>query len=154
MKFVFCFITFFVFGNINSQTTQKIKFQKNSTLIYFFPKSAKSDSIIEKSNDLFYLVVPDSLKKCVVIFVENGQLLRTANDSLVRLNYMQGLKYESQFVINEIPDAPGSKTLKKEFSLISLINGTSSHKKNKILIQVVNKKEDKVLMENVFYYKN
>jgi hypothetical protein len=38
--------------------------------------------------------------------------------------------------------------------LISLINGASSYEKNKILIQIINKKEEKVVIENVFFYRN
>ena len=122
------------------------------TFIYFFPKGANTDSVVKNSNDLFYLVVPDSLKKHIVVYVENGKLVKTTNDSLVKLNYTQGLKYESQFVISEVAEAP--KKLKKEFELISLINGASSYEKNKILIQIINKKEEKVVIENIFFYRN
>ncbi|MEO6302894.1 MAG: hypothetical protein ABIP51_06960 [Bacteroidia bacterium] len=152
MKFIFYFL--FIAGTITAQTTQKIKFQKTSNLIYFFLKNNTKDSVLSKTNDLFYFVVPDSLKKTTVVFIENGQLLKTSNDSIVRLNYMPGLKYESQFVINEIPQTGGSKSLKREFNMISLINGATASQKNKINIQVVNKKEDKVLIENSFFYKD
>ncbi len=152
MKYLFYFSFLFVFTNASAQNPEKIKFQKNSTLIYFFPKGENKDSIVKNSNDLFYLVVPDSLKKHIVVYVENGKLIKTTNDSLVKLNYMQGLKYESQFVISEVAEAP--KKIKKEFELISLINGASSYEKNKILIQIINKKEEKVVIENVFFYRN
>jgi hypothetical protein len=152
MKYLIYFSILFVFTNTTAQHPEKIKFQKNSSLIYFFSKDANKDSIVKNSNDLFYLVVPDSLKKHIVVYVENGKLVKTTNDSLVKLNYMQGLKYESQFVINEVAEA--SKKIKKEFELISLINGASSYEKNKILIQIINKKEEKVVIENVFFYRN
>lgn len=152
MKYLFYFSFLFVFTNASAQNPEKIKFQKNSALIYFFPKGQNKDSIVKNSNDLFYLVVPDSLKKHIVVYVENGKLIKTTNDSLVKLNYMQGLKYESQFVISEVAEAP--KKIKKEFELISLINGASSYEKNKILIQIINKKEEKVVIENVFFYRD
>jgi len=152
MKYLFYFSFLFLFTIASAQNPEKIKFQKNSTLIYFFPKGANKDSIVKNSNDLFYLVVPDSLKKHIVVYVENGKLIKTTNDSLVKLNYMQGLKYESQFVISEVAESP--KKIKKEFELISLINGASSYEKNKILIQIINKKEEKVVIENVFFYRN
>lgn len=152
MKYLFYLSFLFIFVNASAQKPEKIKFQKNSTLIYFFPKSENKDSIVKNSNDLFYLVVPDSLKKHIIVYVENGKLVKTTNDSLVKLNYMQGLKYESQFVISEVTEAP--KKIKKEFELISLINGASSYEKNKILIQIINKKEEKVVIENVFFYRN
>lgn len=152
MKFIFYFLIFFLSETISSQTPQKIKFQKNSSLIYFFPK-AKTDSVISLSNDLFYLVIPDSLKRSIAIYIENGKMIRTSNDSIVQLNYMPGLKYESLYVINESKD-PVDNKLKKEFEFISLINGSSSYPKNKMLIQVVNKKEEKVVIENTYIYKN
>lgn len=152
MKHLFYFSFLFVFTNITAQNPEKIKFQKNSSLIYFYNKGIKTDTVIKTTNDLFYLVVPDSLKKHIVVYVENGKLVKTTNDSLVKLNYMQGLKYESQFVISEVAEAP--QKLKKEFELISLINGASSYEKNKILIQIINKKEEKVVIENVFFYRN
>ena len=154
MKHLFYFSFLFVFTNITAQNPEKIKFQKNSTLIYFFPKGANKDSIVKNSNDLFYLVVPDSLKKHIVVYVENGKLVKTTNDSLVKLNYMQGLKYESQFIINEVLSDANPKILKKKFEMISLINGASSYEKNKILIQIINKTEEKVVIENVFFYRN
>ncbi|MBA2613129.1 MAG: hypothetical protein H0U95_14260 [Bacteroidetes bacterium] len=150
MRSVFYFLIIFISGNIYSQTPAKIKFQKNSNLIYFFNKGNSTDSVVKNSTNVFYLVVPDSLKKYVTVYVENGKLLKTSNDSLVKLNYMPGLKYESQFVINEMPDTKG---FKKVFGLISLIDGPSSYQKNRILVKIINKKEEKVVIENIFFYR-
>ncbi len=152
MKFIFYLFIFYLSGTLSSQTPQKIKFQKNSSLIYFFPKG-KTDSVISTSKDLFYLVVPDSLKRSIAIYIENGKMIRSANDSIVQVSYMPGLKYESLYVIKESKD-PIDNKLKKEFEFISLINGSSSYTKNKLLIQIVNKKEEKVVIENVYIYKN
>lgn len=154
MKCIFYLFFFFGFVNANAQAPEKIKFQKNAALIYFFAKGAKADSVIKNTNDLFYLVIPDSLKKFVTVYVENGKLIKTINDSIVKLNYMQGLKYESQFIINEVPADANSKSLKKKFDMISLINGASSYQKNKILVQIINKKEEKVVIENIFFYRD
>lgn len=154
MRYLFYFLMIFVYSRANAQTPEKIKFQKNSSLIYFFAKGAKADSVIKNTNDLFYLVIPDSLKKFITVYVENGKLIKTINDSIVKLNYMQGLKYESQFIINEVPGDANSKSLKKKFDMISLINGASSYQKNKILVQIINKKEEKVVIENIFFYRD
>lgn len=151
MKFLGCFLIIFIAVTTHSQIPEKIKLKKDLSQIYFFIKGAVTDSIIKNNNDTFYLIVPDSLKKTTVIAIENGQLLKTSNDSLVRLNYMYGLKYESQYVINELPIQKGSKKFKKEFELISLINGTSSYQKNKIGVQIINKKEEKIIIETSFY---
>lgn len=152
MKFIFYFVIFCLSGTIRSQTSQKIKFQKNSSQIYFFQKG-KVDSVISPSNDLFYLIVPDSLKRSIAIYIENAKMIRSKNDSLVQLKYMPGLKYESLYIIKESKD-PTDKKLKKEFEFVSLINGSSSYVKNKMLIQIVNKREENVVMENTYIYKN
>ncbi|MBL7919754.1 MAG: hypothetical protein JNJ40_05535 [Bacteroidia bacterium] len=152
MKFISYVFIFFLSGTLNSQTPQKIKFQKNSLLIYFFPKE-KADSVISSSKNLFYLVIPDSLKRSIAVYIENGKMIRSSNDSIVQVSYMPGLKYESLYVIKESKD-PVDNKLKKEFEFISLINGSSSYTKNKLLIQIVNKKEEKVVIENVYVYKN
>jgi len=152
VKFIFYFFFSCFLGTLHSQTPGKIKFQKNSNLIYFFPKNSNTDSVVKSKTDIFYLVVPDSLKKFVTVYVENGKLLKTTSDSLVKLNYMPGLKYESQYVINEMPDS-GAKGFKKVFDLISLIDGPSSYQKSRILVKIINKKEEKVVIENVFLYR-
>lgn len=151
-KYIFYFFICFVSGNIFSQTPGKIKFQKNSDLIYFFSKNSNTDSVVKNKSDIFYLVVPDSLKRFVTVYVENGKILKTTNDSVVKLNYMPGLKYESQYVINELRDGD-SKGFKRVFELISLIDGPSSYQKNKILVKIINKKEEKVVIENIFLYR-
>jgi hypothetical protein len=152
MKFIFYFLIICLSRPIYSQTPGKIKFQKNSSLIYFFSKNSSTDSVVKNKSDVFYLVVPDSLKRFVTVYVENGKLLKTTSDSLVKLNYMPGLKYESQYVINETPDA-GAKGFKKVFDLISLIDGPSSYQKNRILVKIINKKDEKVVIENIFIYR-
>ncbi|MDP1802975.1 MAG: hypothetical protein Q8L81_16555 [Bacteroidota bacterium] len=153
MKFIFYFLIIYNSGMIYSQTPEKIKFQKNSNLIYFFSKNSNTDSVVKSKSDVFYLVVPDSLKRFVTVYVENGKLLKTTSDSLVKINYMPGLKYESQYVINEIPDT-GAKGFKKVFDLISLIDGPSSYQKNRILVKIINKKDEKVVIENIFIYRD
>jgi hypothetical protein len=152
MKFIFYFLIFCLSGTIRSQTPQKIKFQKNSSQIYFFQKG-KVDSVISPHNDLFYLVVPDSLKRSIAIYIENGKMIRSKNDSIIQLNYMSGLKYESFYIIKESKDCTHNK-LKNEFEFVSLINGSSSYVKNKMLIQIVNKNEEKVVLENIYLYKD
>jgi len=151
MKYIFYFYLFFLSGTLSSQTPQKIKFQKNSTLIYFFPKFTLSNSVINSSSGIFYLVVPDSLKKNISVRVENARLLKTENDSIVQISYMPGLKYESMYVVEESP-IPNSKKIKKEFKFITLINGTATNPKNEIHIQVINKKEEKPLIEDLYFY--
>lgn len=150
MKFIFYLFIFCLSVTLSAQTPT-IKFQKNLQIVYFFPKNTLTNSIINSSSDLFYLVVPDSLKKNISIRVENARLLKTGNDSIVKINYMPGLKYESMYVIEE-SQIPNSKKIKKEFNFITLINGTATNPKNEIHIQIINKKEEKPVIEDLYFY--
>lgn len=133
-----------------SQKVETIRIRKDPTFIYFFQKGIKSDTIANHS--LFYLVVPDSLKKSVSVYLDNGQLITTANDSIVQLNYIQSLKYECIYVSKEESGVdPNSK--RKSPELKTLVNGSSSHRLNEIFIRIINKAEDEVLLENTYYLK-
>jgi hypothetical protein len=139
---------------VKAQPVETIRFAKDPALVYFFQKGRSGDTITKSKSDLFYLLVPDSLKQDIFIFVKNGRLLTTGNDSLVRFSFLKGLSYESGYFPEEAETGkPGPRTNKK-WVLKSAINGTppagSGHK---IVIRVWNRSEDKVLMENVFYYK-
>ena len=156
IKVNFFFVILFCFNSsiIRSQKLEKIKFQKNSSVIYFFQKGVSRDTISKNSGDLFYLLVSDSLKKDIIIFIENGRLAKTLNDSIVKLYHMPGLKYESQFFIKETVSEEDLKKIQKQFQLISLINGTSNVQKDKIIIKITSKKENGLIIENAFFYKN
>lgn len=125
-----------------TQTLPVIHVKKESDKVIFFKKGIKSDSIVKGRSDLFYLVVSDSLKKNISLLIENGQLVQTKNDSLFLLRYLYGVKYEALYLKEE----------KEAFKFNSLINGASAYEKNRVLIQVVNKKDDEVLIENRFIY--
>lgn len=133
-----------------AQSVEKIKFKKQNSLLYFFQKGAKSDTIVKNKSDLFYLVVPDTLKDKIIIFVDNGQLLPTPNDSIVKLNFVRGFNYESLFLPEEQSAAGADK--KKQFHFKTLVNGTSLQPINSVRFKIVNKKEDGVIIENVFFY--
>ena len=135
-----------------SQPLQTIRFKKSNQLIYFFQKGIKSDTIVRAQSDVFYLIVPDSLKPYIFIIVDNAQLLPTQNDSLVRINYLPGFNYESLFIK---PDNTTKKPgVKPPHQLQTLVNGTSALAKNQIRIKIINKQEDEQVLENVFYYRN
>lgn len=108
----------------------------------FFQKETKSDTIIKDKNDVFYFIVPDSLKKRISVLVENGRLQTTHNDSLVKLNYLAGLKYETFF----------QKSEKGKQELKTLINGATEYPKQNILLEVLDKETGKVMLKNSFFY--
>lgn len=139
-------------GNLSAQKIETIRIRKNPELIYFFQKGLKSDTLSNQA--LFYFIVPDSLKRSISVYVDNAQLIASLNDSLLQLNYLKGLIYESLY--EQVEDPSEKKQNQKEivFELKTLVNGTSARKPEEIFIRIVNKQNDKVLLENLFYFKN
>lgn len=149
---LFLFLFFFCAFILRAQTTETLHIKKDLFLIYFFQKGVKSDTVLKNKTDLFYLLVPDSLMGHVSVFVENGLLRLTENDSLVRLVYLQGLNYESVYRKEE----PGNDNVKlQRRDLKSWINGTPSVDiENRLVIRIVDHRGNKPIVENTFYYKD
>ncbi|MES2678483.1 MAG: hypothetical protein V4635_01300 [Bacteroidota bacterium] len=144
----------FAGATVYSQPVEKIKFKKNSDLIYFFQKDAKSDTLFKNKPNLFYLLVPDSLRSGFVLSVENGRLMPTTNDSLLKFEYLPGLKYETFYAKTTGSQNTGAGNKNSmTFELKTLINGTTDKHKNVIVIRISDKKEDKMQLENIFYYR-
>lgn len=148
-----------------AQTT-KIKVKRDPYPFMFYQKGTRSDTIWRGRNDEFFLMVPDSLKEKLVFSTENGQLVRTANDSLIKLNYLHGLTYE---YVYEVKDESNMLTLKEETGprtkkpaaarpkprvgvYKTLITGTTDYKAGHILLKVIHKTTGVALFEQVFYY--
>lgn len=134
----------------SSQSVEKIKFKKDTSLIYFFQKGVKSDTLDRGIENLFYLIVPDSIKKFFSIAVENGQIMLTTNDSLVKLNYLPGFKYESFYVVKQ---NFSSKKTKPEYEFKTMVDGISIVSHTKIRISLINKQTGGLILENTFFYR-
>jgi len=135
--FFILFIPWFSF----SQEIQIFHFKKEHAFV-FFQKGTKSDTIIKNKNDVFYFIVPDSLKNRISVLVENGQLQTTSNDSLVKLNYLFGMKYETFF----------QKNGNGEQKLRTLTNGATEHPRQNILLEVLDRKTGNMILKNTFFY--
>lgn len=140
-------LSLFFFLSTFSQTTTFIKVKKQNELVYFYQKGVKSDTITVQNNNLFYFVLNDSLKLSTQLLLENATCVKTDNDSIIKIIFMPGLKYEAKYT-------KGKFETSKELKFVSLINGTTSFDKNQILIQVVATLKDEPLIENKFYFKN
>jgi hypothetical protein len=148
-KFLYLFLVLFTASlTCQAQQVERIKFKKDRSLVYFFHKGDKSDTLHKDAENYFYLLVPDSLKKDFSLEVENGQMLATENDSLVKLNYMPGFNYESFYSITD-----GTKKQKRRgFEFKTAVNGTSVLEHTKISISLINKKTGGLILENTFFY--
>jgi hypothetical protein len=147
----FLFTISLFIGILHSQPVEKIKVKKNPSLIYFFQKGSKNDTLARNKGDLFYLLVPDSLKEDISVQTENAQLVATPDDSIVQLNYVKGFRYELLFQKEEM--AQRSRNGLKQYKRITLVNGVSATQANKIIVQIINKKKNGLVLENVFYTK-
>lgn len=142
--------TCFIF---QAQESQKIRFSKRSDLIYFFQIGTKSDSIIKNKSDRFYFVLNDSLKGSIFIDVENGMFIKTENDSILKLDFLPGMRYETLHLKNT--DAAYKENRSNfHFELNTRVNGASEFDKKKIRIRIMDKRRNEVLMENVLVYGN
>lgn len=132
------------------QPLQKIRFKKDSPLI-FFQKDRNSDTLYRKDEQVFYLLVSDALKKSLSIEVENGQMISALSDSLVKINYLPGFKYESLFILSESSKTKGTLP---EYEFKTRIDGTSVLTQTKISVSFINKATGGLILQNVFFYKN
>lgn len=131
----------------SAQTVNTIKVKKSSNVFYFYQKGIKKDTISKTEGNLFYLIASDSLKKHLSISVENGQLLKTANDSLYLFKYVKGMKYECVFK----PVNKQANILSFEFK--TLVNGVSQLSSNTIIISVTTESGKKPVLEDKFYFR-
>jgi len=129
---------------------QKIRFKKEGTIFVLYKSGAFSDSLISENfkNNLFTYIVPDSLKKRYVINSCNGLFISSNNDSLIYLKHSKGLQYQLVFE-KEIDNA--YSTSKKSPKLKSQINGVCDAPPSQIKIELLDLKNEKVLLTNYYY---
>lgn len=124
----------------------------------FFQKGKNCDTLNKGVNDLFYLVVPDSLKPSVYLSIENGQLSSGGNDSLVKLSHLPGLRYDYIYVF-EKPYAEQDRSKHKAIkqnqkgSYQSLIAGTSTTPPEQVTIKLLDSRLNKLLYERTWLYR-
>jgi hypothetical protein len=133
-----------------SQENLKLVVRAENGPVFFYLKGEKKDSTVSKNQNLFYLVCKVSQKKNLVFYIENARLKATNNDSLVQLEYLPGLKYEAWFV--KAHDSTNVESENMVFT--SFLNGTSLLSKDQIKVQIYFKKENEVLLENIYYYRD
>jgi hypothetical protein len=144
--------TFILFsGLIVGQETERIRFAKDHGFVYFFQAGEITDTISKEKGTSFYLLAPDSLKEFFIINVENGKFtLSTKNDSIIKLEHMPGLRYESRFLPAEESSQPLEVAPRK---FRTLMNGVSVVPKNTIIIQLIDKRRNKTLAEQQLIFR-
>ncbi len=116
----------------------------------FYKSGAFSDSLSKENfkNNLFTYIVPDSLKKRYVINSCNGLFIPSNNDSLIYLKHSKGLQY--QLVFEKETDNAYSSS-KKSLKLKSQIDGVCDAPPNQIKIELLDLKNEKVILTKYYY---
>ena len=122
--------------------------------IYFYKTGQKGDSVITKHNNEFRLVCKEHQKKNLLIQIDNARLMPLGNDSTVFAEYLPGLKYEAWFVQSDDSLSAEGTLQKGKMVFTSFLNGTTQVDKTRIRIQIYLKKENELILENVYYYKD
>jgi hypothetical protein len=143
-------ISLLLISQATSQTIERIKVEKYQGAFVFEQVGKKNDTLVKKESNRFYFLVPDSLKQNLVLRIDNGQIIKTTNDSIVVLNYLPSYKYEYIYQIGPSEMDAGTK-IKGVYK--TLINGVSSYPFGKILVQIYSLKKTKSMGEFIFYIK-
>ncbi|MBL7931276.1 MAG: hypothetical protein JNL60_05225, partial [Bacteroidia bacterium] len=112
---------------------------------YFFQKGTSSDTITSGSHDLFYIKISDTLKSDFTFWIENAQLQSFEGDTVLKLRYVPGLRYEAYYLKKDNADL--------KYHWDNFVNGAATIEKEKIRIQVFEKMDHNLLLENTFIYK-
>jgi hypothetical protein len=150
----FFFILFFFVTTGYSQNKPKVVVRANDGLVYFYKEGVNADSTLTKEYASFYLICRERQKNNVLIYIDNARLMATENDSTVYAEYLPGLKYEAWFVQSEDSLGAEGKIQRGKMVFTSFLNGTTQVEKHKIRIQIYLKKENELILENVYDYKD
>lgn len=136
-------------SKLPAQKSNPIKVKKVNTSFYFFQNGNKTDTITKNKGNEFYLIANDSLKKTLTVFIDNGQLVKTLNDSIFIFKYINGFNYECFFKAKETK--PGDPI---KYELKTLVNGVSTVPVHTILFVFKKGSEIKPFLEKKFYFKS
>lgn len=106
--------------SFSSQAQFSVKVKKEDNRFIFFQIGTKTDTIVKNRSDRFVMHLPDSLKNNIGVFLSNGQLVKTDQDSVYLLRPIPGMKYshskpDTSFVTLLEGNCPPSKTITVEF---------------------------------------
>lgn len=144
----FCYLSrsaFFIFiiAHVSVLFSQKHSFRiRKDRPVYFYRMGDNSGPVVAGKSDMFVLLVHDSMKPSVVLDIENGRLENIGRDSVLRLQYLPGMRYEGVFTEKE-----GKNSVNKD-TFISLVNGITSCHRDSVRISVYDKKKETKLMQD------
>lgn len=116
---------------------QKIRVKKEDNRFLLFKLGEQNDVILKDKSDLFFIKLPDSLQKDLIIMVENGRFSKTSNDTIFKFLPIKGMKYSHTLI---------------DTSFQTLLEGTCPPSQT-IKMEVINSRTKKSLLQNKFLAK-
>ena|ERR1700752_4947154 len=120
-----------------SKAQQKIKVKKEDNRFLLFKLGEQNDLIAKDRSDLFFIKLPDSLKKDLVIIVENGRFSKTSNDTIFKFIPIKGMKYSHAF----------------QDTMFEVLLEGACNPSTTIFMEVKNIKTKKAMLQNKFLVK-
>lgn len=146
------FILTFIFSTAQTPS-DKIKIRKSDTQFYFFQSGKKTDTISSKSGNLFYLQIPKDKRCTYKIEIQNGQLLKTKNDTIYKLVRLNNLNY-IHYYTDTLTTIKNTNTMAKCSKYTFAIDGANNlNTPNVVRVRFVNSFNDSTILINKFYYK-
>jgi len=134
-RFGLIILSFIACQCLNAQYSLKIK--KEDNRFVFFQTGTKTDTILKNKTDQFVMILPDSLKGNIQIFLKNGQFIKTDKDSIYQLRPIPGMKYSHS---------------KQDTSFLTLLEGNCEPSKT-ITVEFINTLTQRRILLNNFIVK-
>lgn len=153
-----CFFTLFICLTAFSQKNEKISVKKQEQLFFYRLSNDTTGIILKNISDKFLIQMSNDYKGVMVFSIQNGSFVKTDQENIYQLIYMQGLKYRAYFPADEnynhqFSQKPPNNALKYKEELKLEIDGATTGNKEEITIEVQNIKTEKVLLSNRFLYR-
>jgi hypothetical protein len=130
---------------------------KKQDEIFFYRTGNFNDSIITKNiSDIFYINITGELKKYTEIKLNNATLLKTNDSTRFKLVYTPGMRYRLVYGSSAKESASGLSKYQDNQELLEAqiaTDGAASTSSKDVIIELWDSKTNKVLIKNVFVYK-
>ncbi|MBK7310290.1 MAG: hypothetical protein IPI93_05740 [Sphingobacteriaceae bacterium] len=150
-------LLFFIFASFLSYSQKKetIAIKKQGEL-FFFRTGLFKDSIITKNiSDTFFVKLSGDKKESIEIKLINATFTKANNEHLFKLLYTPGMKYRMIYAnsVHEGITLTSEKENKNRLEVHIATDGANTSGKKEIVIEIWDTKTDKLLLSNVFTYK-
>ncbi|MBK7816254.1 MAG: hypothetical protein IPJ60_01125 [Sphingobacteriaceae bacterium] len=150
-------LLFFIFASFLSYSQKKetIAIKKQGEL-FFFRTGLFKDSIITKNiSDTFFVKLSGDKKESIEIKLINATFTKANNEHLFKLLYTPGMKYRMIYAnsVHEGITLTSEKEKQNRLEVHIATDGANTSGKKEIVIEIWDTKTDKLLLSNVFTYK-